>query len=58
MSYNEKWHIDYDYVKFNLKWTEIKGKQLILEGDKDSGVLIIADEEGNIEKVLGYEKIN
>lgn len=57
-NYNEKWHIDYDYVKFNLLWTEIRGKQLILDGDKESGVLIIADENGVIEKVLGYERID
>ena len=58
MNSNEKWHIDYDYVHFHFPWTWIRNKQLIYEGNQNSGVLLITDEDGIILKALGYEKIN
>ena len=50
-------HIDYQYVYFTFDWTWIKDKQIILRGNEDSGVLIIADEDGNMIKMYGFERI-
>ena len=50
-------HIDYNYAYFNFNWTYIRDKQIILRGDSDGGVMIIADSEGRHLKVFGYERI-
>ena len=55
---NTKLHnIDYQYVYFRFDWNWIKDKQIILRGNEDSGVLIIADEKGKAVKMFGYEQI-
>lgn len=58
MKSNEEWHIDYDYVYFTFEWTWIRDKHFIYEGDQNSGMLLITDEDGIIVKALGYEKID
>ena len=50
-------HIDYRYAYFTFDWTWIRDKQIILRGDSDSGMLIIADSEGNMIKMYGFERI-
>jgi hypothetical protein len=50
-------HIDYQYVHLNFNWTWIRDKQIILRGNEDSGMLIIADEDGNTIKMYGFERI-
>jgi hypothetical protein len=50
-------NIDYQYVHLNFNWTWIRDKQIILRGNEDSGVLIIADEDGNMIKMYGFERI-
>jgi hypothetical protein len=50
-------HIDYNYAYFNFSWTWIRDKQIILEGNNMSGVMIIADEERRPLKVFRYERI-
>lgn len=50
----------YEYVDFTFYWTWIKDKQIILSkgSNKNIGMLIIADEEGNPIKMYGYELVN
>ena len=50
-------NIDYQYVYFRFDWNWIKDKQIILRGNEDSGVLIIADETGKAIKMFGFERI-
>jgi hypothetical protein len=50
-------NIDYQYVHLNFNWTWIRDKQIILRGDEDSGMLIIADEDGNMIKMYGFQRI-
>jgi hypothetical protein len=50
-------HIDYDYAYFNFNWTWIRDKEIIHRGNDMGGTLIIADSEGNILKMFGYERI-
>ena len=50
--------IDYDMVHLQLWWNEVKDKKLIHHGDEDEGVLIIADSDDIIIKIIGYEKID
>lgn len=55
---NTKLHnIDYHYVHLNFNWSWIKDKQIILRGNEDSGILIIADAEGKAVKMYGFERI-
>ena len=55
---NTNYHnIDYQYVHLNFNWTWIRDKQIILRGNEDSGMLIIADSEGNMIKMYGFERI-
>ena len=55
---NTNYHsIDYQYAYFNFDWTWIRDKQIILKGNKMGGVLIIADLEGNMVKMYGFERI-
>jgi hypothetical protein len=55
---NTKHHnIDYEYVYFRFDWNWIKDKQIILRGDEDNGILIIADAEGKAIKMFGFERI-
>jgi len=55
---NTNYHsIDYQYAYFNFNWTWIRDKQIILKGNKMGGVLIIADLEGNMVKMYGFERI-
>ena len=50
-------HIDYQYAYFRFDWSWIKDKQIILKGNKKGGALIIADVEGNVVRMYGYERI-
>ncbi len=50
-------HIDYQYAYFNFNWTWIRDKQIILKGNNNGGTLIIADSEGNMIKMYGFERI-
>ena len=50
-------NIDYQYVHLNFNWTWIRDKQIILRGNENSGMLIIADEDGNMIKMYGFERI-
>jgi hypothetical protein len=55
---NTNYHnIDYQYAYFRFDWNYIKDKQIILKGNKLSGMLIIADSEGKTLRVYGYERI-
>jgi len=55
---NTNYHsIDYQYAYFRFDWSYIKDKQIILKGDSLSGMLIIADSEGNTLKIFGFERI-
>ena len=55
---NTKLHnIDYQYVYFRFNWSWIKDKQIILRGNEDSGILIIADEEGNTIKWSFFNEV-
>jgi len=50
-------NIDYQYAYFRFDWNWIKDKQIILKGNKKGGALIIADSEGNMVRMYGYERI-
>jgi hypothetical protein len=50
-------HIDLHYAYFNFNWTWIRDKQIILKGNKMGGTLIIADAEGNMVRMYGYERM-
>ena len=51
-------HIDYQYVYLNFNWTWIRDKQIIHKEDSaGGGALFILDEEGNLVKGYGYERI-
>lgn len=55
---NTNYHsIDYNYAYFNFNWTWIKDKQIIHTGNEIAGMLIIVDEEGNMLKWYGYERV-
>jgi hypothetical protein len=49
--------IQYNYAYFNFDWTWIRDKQIIHRGNKAGGVLLIADIDGNVLKMFGYERI-
>jgi hypothetical protein len=50
-------NIDYQYAFFNFSWSWIRDKQIILKGNKMGGTLIIADAEGNMVRMYGYERM-
>jgi hypothetical protein len=55
---NTDYHnIDYQYVYLNFNWTWIRDKQIVHKGDENGGALFILDEEGNLVKGYGYERI-
>jgi hypothetical protein len=55
---NTNYHnIDYQYVYFTFDYTWLRDKQIIHNGNEMGGVLIIADDEGNVLKMYGYERI-
>ena len=45
------------YIMFNFNWTWIKDKQMIHKGNTLGGIFIIADSEGNVVKMYGYERL-
>jgi hypothetical protein len=49
--------IDYGYVEFTFLWNDIKDKQIIHKGNENGGMLAIADWDGNLIKMYGYEKL-
>ena len=50
-------NIDLHYAYFNFNWTWIRDKQIIHKGNKMGGTLIIADLEGNMVRMYGYERM-
>lgn len=50
--------IDYNYAHFNFDWTWIRDKEIIHQGNKDIGMLIILDNEGNAVGMYAYELIS
>lgn len=46
------------YVQFTFPWWWIKDKQIIHRGNEYWGTLIIADSEGKMVKMYGYEAID
>ena len=50
-------NIDYQYVHLNFNWTYIRDKQIMIRGNEQAGMLIIADSEGKTLRMYGYERI-
>ena len=50
-------NIDYQYVHLNFNWTYIRDKQIMIRGNEQAGMLIIADSEGKTLRIYGYERI-
>lgn len=48
-------NISKGYVAFEFDWKWIRDKQIIHRGNTLGGMLIIADSEGNVLKMYGYE---
>ena len=46
------------YVIFYFPYTWIRDKQLIHKGDKYSGMLIIAEDDGTVVRMYGYEMVS
>jgi hypothetical protein len=44
------------YFELQYLWTWIKDKQIVMEGDDEAGVIIIADAEGIPVEIYGYER--
>lgn len=53
-----KSRIDYGYAHFTFDYTWLRDKQIVLQGDKYMGMLIILDSKGNALKWYGYELIS
>ena len=51
-------NLHYGYVHFTFPWTWIKDKQIGVQGDKYSGMLLILDSDDNIVKMYGYELVS
>jgi len=49
--------IDYGYVHFSFRWTWIRDKEIVLKGDKWSGMLMIYNDKGSLIKIYGYELV-
>jgi hypothetical protein len=49
--------IQYNQICFNFNWTWIKDKQIHHRGNAKGGMLMIADIDGNVIKMYGYELI-
>ena len=50
-------NIDYQYVHLSFNWTYIRDKQIMIRGNEQAGMLIIADSEGKTLRMYGYERI-
>ena len=50
-------NIDFQYVHLNFNWTYIRDKQIMIRGNEQAGMLIIADSEGKTLRMYGYERI-
>jgi hypothetical protein len=53
-----KSRIDYHYAHFDFNYIWLRDKQIVLQGDKYMGMLIILDSKGNALKWYGYEMID
>jgi len=49
--------IDYGYVHFSFRWTWIRDKEMVVRGDKWSGMLMIYNDKGKLIKIYGYELV-
>jgi hypothetical protein len=49
--------IDYGYAHFNFDLSWIKDKEIVHEGDKFEGILIIFDKDGKRVGFYGYQTI-
>ena len=47
----------YELAHIGFNWTWIKDKQIDVEGDKMSGLIIITDMDDNIIEMYGYEMV-
>ena len=50
--------VHYQYVDFNFRWTWIRDKQILVQGDKYRGMLLILDSDDNVIKMYGYELVS
>ena len=55
---NKDMNLHWGYVHFNFPWIWIKDKQMVLQGDKRAGMLMIFDKDDNLIKVYGYELVS
>lgn len=49
--------MNYKMLELTFDWTWIKDKQIDIEGNKFSGLIIITDKEDNIIQIYGYELV-
>jgi len=47
----------YELAHIGFNWTWIKDKQIDVEGDQISGLIIITDKDDNIIEMYGYELV-
>jgi hypothetical protein len=50
--------VHYEYVDFTFRWTWIRDKQIVVQGDKYKGMLLILDKDDNVIKMYGYELVS
>ena len=50
--------VHYGYVDFTFRWTWIRDKQIVVQGDKYRGMLLILDSDDNVIKMYGYESVS
>ena len=51
-------NLHYGYVHFAFPWRWIRDKQIVLQGNKWKGMLLILDSDDNVIKVYGYELVS
>ena len=51
-------NVHYGYVHFHFPWTWIRDKQIVVQGDKWRGMLLILDSDDNVIKMYGYELVS
>lgn len=50
--------VHYGYVHFTFPWRWIKDKELVVQGNRYRGMLLILDSDDNVIKMYGYELIS
>lgn len=51
-------NLHYGLVHFTFPWRWIRDKQIVLQGDKIRGMLLIFDKDNNLIKMYGYELVS